>query len=74
MESGIEWRDRNLVRESTKKGGFFLVVGESERVNLWQVLDPYLYPAPVGKTLEFGANFYQNYKTLYLMVLCKGFF
>ena len=29
---------------------------------------------PVGKTLQFGPNLDQNYKTLYLMIICKDFF
>ena len=38
------------------------------------MLDSSLFPAPVGKTLQFGPNLDQNYKTLYLMILCKDFF
>ena len=59
-------------------GGIFLGGGrvgewERERANFWLVLDSSLFPAPVEKTLQFGPNLDQNYKTLYLMILCKAF-
>ena len=28
---------------------------------------------PVGKILQFGPNLDQDYKTLYLMIICKDF-
>ena len=64
---------KHLVGESTKEG-FFLVVGdERERAIILLVLDSSLFPAPVGEALQFGRNLDQNYKTLYLMILCKDF-
>ena len=29
---------------------------------------------PVGKTLQFGLSLDQDYKTLYLVIICKDFF
>ena len=45
-----------------------------EKVNFLQVLDSCLFPAPVGKSLLFGPNLDQIYKTFYLMIFCKAFF
>ena len=33
-----------------------------------------LIPYPVVKAMQFGPNSDQNYKTLYIMILCKDFF
>ena len=64
--------DKNLVRESTK-GAEFSWFWERECANFWQVLDSFLCPAPVEKTLQFGPSLDQNCKALYLMILCKVF-
>ena len=38
------------------------------------MLDSLLLSAPVSKTLQFGPNLDQNYKTLRILILFKDFF